>query len=240
MAAHHLRKQPGKFQDLTGQIFHGLTVQKRELRPGKNTAYWLCLCACGGTATVTTQNLKSGSTRSCGCLQKEKVIRALTKHGKADQCPEYSVWCGMRARCKNPNHKAYKHYGGKGIIVCQRWDDFQLFLDDMGPRPSKKHTIERKDGRLGYCPENCHWATMHEQSRNTSQNRHLTFNGKTLCLEDWEVEIGINHNVIRRRLLRGWPIEKVLSPKKFKKSKHVIPPCQDQQVDTALQNLGNR
>lgn len=131
---------------------------------------------------------------------------------------ERNVWKGMLARCQNPNSPAYKNYGGRGIKVCERWQSFRCFLDDMGPRP-KGLFIERINNDLGYCPSNCKWATRHEQSRNRRNNCVIGFNGKYQCLVDWAEETGINRNVIAGRLNRGWTPENALTEPLTKQKK---------------------
>jgi len=117
----------------------------------------------------------------------------------------------MRKRCYNPSNKQYKDYGGRGIKVCDRWLDnkhgFENFLQDMGPRPSSKHSIERRDNNGNYCPENCYWATKKEQSRNTRRNCWLSAYGKTIILTDWAQELACHYTVIIYHLRRGKTME---------------------------------
>src|SRR5580704_4330883 len=98
---------------------------------------------------------------------------------------EYQSWKAMLARCTKPANASYPTYGAAGIAVCERWRSFAVFLEDMGPKPTSKHQIERKKNHLGYDPENCRWATSAEQQRNTSKVRWIEWNGKRLCLADW-------------------------------------------------------
>jgi hypothetical protein len=148
------------------------------------------------------------------------------KHGysrRDAKSPTYNIWCGIKTRTMNPNTKAYPHYGGRGITICEGWrDSFAAFLADMGERPGKSFEVERRDNDLGYwcghcaeCsrlsrPANCRWATRREQTRNTRVNHLITFNGKTQCLADWASEIGIGPDNLRRRL-RLWTTEEALT-----------------------------
>lgn len=121
------------------------------------------------------------------------------------------IWFGMKQRCNNPKHEAYARYGGRGIKICERWESFQNFMEDMGPRPGPEYSIERLNNDLGYEPSNCKWATRTEQSRNTRNNRRLTYNGETLCVSEWAERFGLHHNRITKRLESGWSVEEALT-----------------------------
>jgi len=124
--------------------------------------------------------------------------------------PEYRSWTRMRTRCLNPRFPAYAYYGGRGIRICDRWNSFQAFLSDMGPRPSPGHGLERLDNNGNYEPENVVWETMERQSRNRRSNIRLTYNGKTLCLSEWSSILGIQWATLRARLRKGWTVEHTL------------------------------
>jgi hypothetical protein len=115
----------------------------------------------------------------------------------------------MLTRCHNCSNENYQRYGAHGIQVCDRWrNSFAAFLEDMGERPSLRHSIDRypdKDGN--YEPGNCRWATRGQQNRNTRRNVMLTYKGETLCMKDWSYRTGININTLHARLARGWTIE---------------------------------
>lgn len=117
----------------------------------------------------------------------------------------------MKGRCLNPKHPKYHKYGGSGITLCERWLIFENFFADMGHPPTKAHSIDRVKGELGYALDNCRWATPREQSANTTLNRYITFNGKTLHLKDWERLTGISDSSIWYRLEKGWTIEQALT-----------------------------
>jgi hypothetical protein len=118
----------------------------------------------------------------------------------------------MLQRCYNPHHASYPYYGGRGITVCLEWQQsFMAFYTDMGPRPTPRHSIERKNNDLGYEPTNCRWATRKEQVRNRRRNRFITFQGQTLCLTDWAEVTGINASTLSHRFHAGWDIEAMLT-----------------------------
>lgn len=154
--------------DLTGEQFGRLKVLRRHgTRRGQ--AVWLCKCRCGNEARVTGYDLRTGSTRSCGCLHREvsaEIYSKLTlRHGMTGS-PEYVCWAHMVERCTRPAHHAWEHYGGRGITVCDRWrESFEAFLADMGPRPEGR-SIDRIDVNGNYEPGNCRWATAKEQRAN--------------------------------------------------------------------------
>jgi hypothetical protein len=124
--------------------------------------------------------------------------------------PTYNIWRGMVARCTNPNSHRWAEYGARGIKVCDSWRRFENFLADMGVRPDGC-SIDRIDGRKGYSPENCRWATDAEQQRNRSNNRPITALGKTLLVVEWAEETGIPATTIYKRLELGWDAERAVT-----------------------------
>lgn len=124
---------------------------------------------------------------------------------------EHNTWNGMLERCRNPKQKSYARYGGRGIKVCERWLKFENFYADMGPRPSKKHSINRKDNDGNYTPQNCEWTVKKQQARNTSTNRFLTYKGRTQCVAAWAEEFGLGTHTIRDRLNAGWSVDRAIS-----------------------------
>ena len=200
--------------DLTGKKFTRLHVVKQLGKDGGGNIAWLCLCDCGRTKSVLGRNLKSGATKSCGCLQKQKVINKLTKHGQSpghNSSKIYRVWTSMFQRCTNPNNGGYNDYGGRGISVCVRWFVFENFFLDMGAVPLG-HSIDRIDNNKGYCKENCRWATRKQQMRNMRRNRLISFNGKTQCLSAWAEELNISSTALAYRLRNpSWSREKALT-----------------------------
>lgn len=127
--------------------------------------------------------------------------------------PEYNIWNSMKQRCVNPRSSSFKRYGAVGITVCDRWkNSFASFYQDMGPRPSKEHSVERIDNLLGYSPENCRWATPEEQANNTKSNLLITAHEVTQTAAQWEKDTGVPSYVIRARIHNhGWSPERAVS-----------------------------
>ena len=143
-----------------GDRFSGLVVTSDQPRRISKSIRFPCRCDCGNITYFRLIDLREGAVKSCGCRQ-------YTKSHNQSSTPIYNAWKTMKQRCHNPKDKDFKHYGGRGIVVCQRWhDDFSAFLADMGPRPTPLHTVERKNNDGNYEPSNCCWATRKEQNSN--------------------------------------------------------------------------
>ena len=137
------------------------------------------------------------------------------KHGMArrnGRLREYWIWHYMKTRCHNPNASGYYKYGARGIKVCDRWrDSFEAFYQDMGPRPSSQHEIDRIDNKGNYEPGNCQWATKRQNYLNKDRTRWLTFQGKTQCLKDWSAELGLPYSTLQNRLNAGLTVEQAFT-----------------------------
>ena len=210
-----------------GMVFHRLTVVEFcGTTKGGHSRLWKCVCECGKFKVVRAGCLRSGHTKSCGCIKDEKFIIRNTTHGLT-KAPEYHIWQAMISRCYHKKNIGFKNYGGRGITVCERWrKSFAAFFEDMGPRPSAKHSIDRfPDNDGNYEPGNCRWATIDQQVTNKRTTVLLTFNGETLHMAEWSRKTGLLVPAIRYRLAIGWPIDKVLGlpvqSRKQRKSKAI-------------------
>lgn len=164
----------------------------------------LCVCECGNVKEVYKGNLTSGGSVSCGC------VGGTFKHGYT-KTKIYFVWRNMVERCNNPKANWFYRYGGRGIIVCERWRNFKNFLEDMGDIPFKGAQLNRIDNNSNYCKENCKWSTATENARNKSNTIFLTFENKTLSLMEWSEITGIKPTVLRIRFYKGWDAERILT-----------------------------
>lgn len=184
-----------------------------------------CECECGKVVEVLFWNVKRGKTKSCGCLYLA-TRGMLKKHGRS-KTSEYHIWQTMKARCSNPNSESFSNYGGRGILVCERWlESFENFFADMGKRPAGC-TLERIENEGNYEPSNCRWATQSEQCNNTRRNRIVICGGASMTLANAIRIQGFSESTISGRIRRGWsyadaintPINKKLSRKQRQPTK---------------------
>lgn len=179
--------------NLAGVVFDKLTVIKFSHSNTRKEAVWECICQCGKTTMVKSASLTSGHTKSCGCYQLEVAAKVNTKHGfsSSDKMHiSYPVWQSMKERCRNKKLKSYKDYGGRGIKVCKRWlNSFTNFINDMGERPTLKHTIDRIDNNKGYYNGNCKWSTITEQTRNRRNNVWVDYLGQRMLIIDFKRDV---------------------------------------------------
>lgn len=185
-----------------GDRFGILTILELAGRSSDGHKTWKCACACGSITVKQSNNLKSGSSKSCGCLAIEATRAAKITHGMR-RSREYSSWSAAKDRCKNPLSKDYKRYGGRGIEMSQEWvDSFETFFRDMGERP-KGCSLERNDTNGPYSKENCTWATPVEQARNRRNSIYVEWMGSQVHLSKVAEEIGISYGAAYQRLKRG-------------------------------------
>lgn len=194
--------------DIVGRRFGRLVViRKTNIRSQSRHIKWSCICDCGNEISIISSSLKSGNTQSCGCLNIDNLKQRKT-HSRS-HIPEYHSWNSMKGRCLNLNNLAYHNYGGRGIKVCDRWlNSFENFYEDMGPKPSPKHSIDRVNNDGHYEPSNCKWATSQEQNNNRRDN--IIINGRTL--QETCRNKNLNYQIVYQRIHRdGWSVEKALN-----------------------------
>lgn len=184
-----------------GQVFGRLTLVSRAEKGTRGHTRWVCKCECGNEKIAHQYNLRKGSTLSCGCLNKERVKEVNTVHGRTDT-RLHLTWRGILARCLNPNGNSYKHYGGRGITVCERWMSFENFLADMGEKPEGK-SIERIDVNGNYEPANCKWASPQEQGFNRRGNKQYLVDGEWLFLKQLADKWGVSSHTAKNRINRA-------------------------------------
>lgn len=197
-----------------GQTFTRWTVVSKaetiKYRNSHSAQIWLCRCDCGTTKEVRATHLRSGRSGSCGCLHKEIASATSFKHGD-HKSPMYEVWTQLIQRCENPNNKAYKNYGARGINVCAEWHEYEVFLRDMGPTYQSGLTIDRKDNDGNYAPDNCRWVTNKVNCRNQQRSILVDWNGTSTALNDLAELHGINLNTVYARYrLKGWTLRQSL------------------------------
>lgn len=198
-----------KLKDYTG-VRYGRLVVTRMVERGDvgNNHLMEVRCDCGVVTRKRIKVMRSGNTSSCGCLARETLIGRNETHGLSRAYRnEYRSWKDMRSRCRNPNDSDFADYGGRGIAVCERWDNFAAFVDDLGPRPTGS-TLDRIDVNGGYEPTNCRWADGKMQANNRRSNRIIEIEGVEKTLQAWCDQYGTEPSKVRYRLGVGYsPLE---------------------------------
>lgn len=203
-----------KVIDRQGHRYGLLTVLQLE-GSSKHGAKWLCLCDCGTTRVVRSDALVSGKTQSCGCRKRDLVRQRSVRHGHTDS-PEYQCWKNLVQRCTNPCNPKYRIYGARGIRVDPRWiSSFEAFFNDVGPRPSPRHSLDRRNNDGHYEPGNCYWATSAQQCRNRRISRLVTINGAVMTLSEAARAAGLTRETVASRIRYGWPEHLLFMPKGF-------------------------
>jgi hypothetical protein len=195
--------------DLTGKRFERLIVTEF-IGTLKRNQVWRCICDCGNERDALKHHLLVGKAKSCGCHKPNY-------DSKKNRL--YKIWTQMKARCNNHNHSQYKNYGGRGIEVCERWQSFEKFRDDLSESHDthaaiygvRNTTLERIDNDKGYNPENCKWATKKEQRRNCRQSKYYSYNGQTITAGEIADKYHIHYGTIESRLRNGWTIERIIN-----------------------------
>jgi hypothetical protein len=172
--------------------------------------HWVCRCECGTEKIIDGYKLLYGTTN--GCHKCNAPHRHRMSHTRL-----YSIWIGMKGRCYNDKNKSYKSYGGRGIKVCPEWQTFEPFYGwAMANGYTDNLTIERKDVNGDYCPKNCCWIPLNEQTKNTTRNIFITFDGETKILKEWAKEVGVSPDTLKRHI-KKYGVEKTLSTRKEKR-----------------------
>ena len=193
-----------------------VTVKKTHAcKNGRKIIQWVVDCDCGNQKRVSQDSLRSGNTKSCGCLRNDyykdiKKNKRNVKHGMYGT-PEYRAWQSMLNRCNNINNKKYSNYGGRGIMVCEGWLDFLSFYNDVGNRPGDGYILGRHDIDGNYDKKNVYWTTQAQQQNKRRSGRILSAFGRTQSLIDWAKELDITAATLWARLKRGWDVERTLS-----------------------------
>ena len=185
----------------------------------RSHVFWWCRCECGKEKAVSGNELRSSGSTGCrGC---SSVTHGFTRNGYIPA--EYNVYKKMIGRCFNQRNKDYHNYGGRGISVCKRWlESFVAFLDDMGYRPSPKHTIERVNNNGDYCKDNCVWLPLALQARNTRKNIWIELDGEQMILADWLRRYDLTIAGYHSRRKRGMSISDAIKTPHLKGKKK---PC---------------
>jgi hypothetical protein len=194
-----------KHEDISGKQFGDWFVLERCL--GTPIRY-VCKCSCGEIKPVLSATLVHGTSTSCGCKGKDWC----REHGM-EKTPTYMSWAQMKGRCYNKNNRWYHRYGGRGIVVCERWHSFINFFEDMGVKPGGK-SIERRDNNGNYEPGNCYWATRKEQIRNREVSPHFEWNGEMKSLAELSEMHGMKWRRVYERIRMGWPLKDALTIKR--------------------------
>lgn len=189
----------GRSIDMAGVTFSELTAIRPVGVSKAGNITWLFLCSCGNERVADGYAVRSGKVKFCAACSKAKKVSPTLKHGKT-KSPEFSTWTDIQTRCYNKNSGAFSNYGGRGIKVCARWlESFENFLNDMGVRPSKKHSIDRIDCNGDYSPENCRWATSVQQAN----NKRSTIFVDGIPLAELSRKTGISYEVLYQRVTKG-------------------------------------
>lgn len=226
------------FQDLTGLTFKRLKVLGCAGKNNHGQFTWFCECSCTEKkiVRVLASGLKNGDTKSCGCWNMEVLTTSKT-HGMSNTS-EYRIWSGVRERCLNPKKKRFKNYGGRGITICQHWKSaFINFYNDIGKRPSKEFSLDRRDNNknysCGHCEEckekgwnaNCRWATRFEQANNRRNCLLYEYKGKPLTLSQISRLIGVHRNSLSKRIEKGMTINEATIDAVENKGDHPFTKC---------------
>lgn len=196
--------------NLAGHRYGRLTVLKYA-HTLKGVSWWVCVCDCGNERTIRSNSLRTNNTTSCGCLQKEKHVELVTRHGFSKE-RLYRTWTDIKSRCFNPNTGYYSEYGGRGITMCVEWrEDFVVFREwALNNGYEDDLTIERLDVDGDYTPRNCTWIPMSAQGFNRRATRFVTFQDLKMTANEFSKAFQINHRAVVRGVDRGWDADRII------------------------------
>lgn len=204
-----------------GTKFGRLVVMSKADSPDGKSVYWNCKCECGNTCILSGTSLRTGNTKSCGCVKKQWIGNESRTHGMS-RTRLYKEWAAIKKRCSpNATEKDRAYYSDLGIGYCEEWEHFEPFKEwALSHGYSDELTIDRIDGSKGYSPENCRWVSTYDQNRNKSNNIWVDYNGKRLCLADAAKLAGLPYKAVHARIkVHGWSAEKALTTPLLKRSK---------------------
>ncbi len=204
---------PLPIRNLAGRRFGSLVASERVVIAQKS--HWICRCDCGKSKTIWAGNLLTDQSKSCGYC---RDLGRCAIHGRA-KTPEWNAWRHMRQRCYLEKFPGYKYYGGRGIRVCDRWlkgEDgmraFECFFADMGPRPSPKHSLDRRDVNEGYSKDNCRWATAKQQAGNKRKTHTVMFEGRRFTIPELAELKGFRYGLLYTRIITyKWPVNRAIN-----------------------------
>ena len=210
-----------KLIDMTGRVCGKLTVIEQADRNTLGQALWRCVCECGNECVTTGVYLRSGHTKSCGCLCADKLRDIRTTHGDST-ARLYRIWKDILRRCEDPRRRGYVDYGGRGIKICDEWKSYEAFKEwALSNGYNDALSIDRINNDEGYCPSNCQWTDDVTQANNKRSNRLITIEDKTMTMAQWSRETGISYGALQRRISSGWdPADAVTLPIGNRRPKH--------------------
>jgi len=193
------------FLDLTGEKFNRLSVICRDVdyivpKSGRHKAQWKCKCECGNICIVREDGLRNGHAKSCGCYNRQRTKESHTIHGKSHD-RIYKIWVGIKGRCLNPNDDGYKIYGGRGIIICDKWKNnfMSFYYWALNNGYSENLTIERINVNGNYEPSNCTWIPNSKQGGNKRNTIRINYKEQNYTLRELSELFKINHRTLRYR-----------------------------------------
>jgi len=196
--------------EMIGTKFYRLKVVEEVGIDKRGEKLWRCICECGGETIALGYNLRCGNSKSCGCFNIDRIIERSKQHGMS-KTRIYKIWVGVRKRCNTPSTKSYKLYGGAGVRMCGRWDDFDNFYEDMKEGYADNLTLDRYPNKKGnYEPGNCRWATPKQQQNNRTNNKIIYLDGISQTLSQWAELSGTGSSCIAWRLKKGWTIKEAI------------------------------